>query len=780
MSLAVQDFWKLAIASRAVTLDEAKSLHASFARTRGAAKANSATVAEWLIDGGVLTRYQARQLLSGKPGPLVLGEYRIIDLIRSGPLAELTRAIHTSTGQQTLLYFCDVANPGSDWSAAQQQATAQLQARYPHAGRIFGLAEAGGRRFLVLEDNSANVPQIETTATAAASIAPAHHSPQPAAGSAPTAVANRPVLAPKKEPVRNVDQPFAINTSTPSAAPGIAVSSSPMSAYAKRRRRSNTPLFIGLGLAAIGVIAAAIIVLPSNEPEKKHGNAHVAHLPAVEHPAQPKVDREPPKSTPPDQKVTPAVKEEDSANPKAVIEVADDGQSLWISPTHGPPIDLRYLANGGQLFLVLRPSSLLGNEEGERVFDALGPRALAGRDFVLQATGFELMDIERLLVALYPNEGQPLDVAMVVTLRESKSNDELLQAWHNPKETGKAQKFYQGSPWAYFIPPAGGGRTFAVMPPKLMNEMLAMDGPPLFRKELEKMLRDTDDTRDLTLLGYPNFLFADGESLLSGEFAKLKAPLLEYLGEGVQAAALSMNLGTEDFFTELRAWGTLDHNGYDLAEDYRARLNEFPDRIESYLATLTPSNYGRLILTRMPRMIGQFANFTRIGEENSQAVLRCYLPLAAAHNLALATDLALAEGSGGGVAVTVGSKPKSPTTLAEALKQKISLSFPRNTLEKCMEMLGEEIGYPVHIEGGDLQLEGITKNQSFSLDERGKPADEILRKVMLLANPDGKLVYVLKPLEPGGADVVFVTTRAAVAKRGDKLPPEFAQLPEKK
>ena len=86
----------------------------------------------------------------------------------------------------------------------------------------------------------------------------------------------------------------------------------------------------------------------------------------------------------------------------------------------------------------------------------------------------------------------------------------------------------------------------------------------------------------------------------------------------------------------------------------------------------------------------------------------------------------------------------------------------------------------MHIEGKDLQLEGITKNQSFGLDERDKPADEILRKVMQLANPDGKLVYVLKPLEPGGKDVVFITTRAAVAKRGDKLPPELEQAPPKK
>jgi hypothetical protein len=776
MSLAIQDFWKLAIASRAITLDEAKSLHATFTRTPGAAKANSPTLAEWLIDGGVLTRYQARQLLSGNPSPLVLGEYRIIDLIQSGPLAELHRVIHTSTGQQALLYFCDAgAAEGSDWPAVQQQAATKLSARYPRAGRIFGMAEVEGRRFLVLEDNSASVSQFETAATVTTSSTPTARSPQSAAITAAAAVSNRPVLVPKKVPVRSVDQPVVIDTHV---ATGVAVSTSPMSAYVKRRR-SNTPVIVGLGVAAIAVIAVAAMLLPSSQSVKEPKTAHAIPLPPPADKTPPAGDSAPSKAPSPRKNDALAIKEVEPPIVDAAIEVADDGQSLWISPTHGPPVDLRYLANGGQLFLVIRPSSLLGNEEGERVFDVLGPRALAGRDFVQQATGFELMDIERLLVAFYPNEGQPLDVAIVVTLREPTSKDVLLQAWHDPKETGTAKKFYQGSPWAYYIPPTSGGRTFAVMPVKLMNEMLTMDGPPLFRKELEKLLRDTDDTRHLTLLGYPNFLFADGALLLSGDLAKLKAPLLEYLGEGVQAASFSMHLGTESFFTELRVWGTLDHNGYDLAQAYRTRLNEFPDRIESYLATLTPSNYGRLVLTRMPRMIGQFANFTRIGEENSQAVLRCYLPVTAAHNLALATELALSEGAGG-AAVAVSSPAKPPATLAEALQRKISLSFPRNTLEKCMEMIGEELGYPVHIEGADLQLEGITKNQSFGLDERGKPADEILRKVMLLANPDGKLVYVLKPLEPGGADVVFVTTRAAAAKRGDKLPPELEQTPRKK
>src|SRR5262249_45337670 len=55
---------------------------------------------------------------------------------------------------------------------------------------------------------------------------------------------------------------------------------------------------------------------------------------------------------------------------------------------------------------------------------------------------------------------------------------------------------------------------------------------------------------------------------------------------------------------------------------------------------------------------------------------------------------------------------------------------------------------------------------------RDRPAGEMLREVLKLANPDGKLVYVIRRRE-GGPEAIFVTTRAAAAKRGEK-PGEFA------
>jgi hypothetical protein len=50
------------------------------------------------------------------------------------------------------------------------------------------------------------------------------------------------------------------------------------------------------------------------------------------------------------------------------------------------------------------------------------------------------------------------------------------------------------------------------------------------------------------------------------------------------------------------------------------------------------------------------------------------------------------------------------------------------------------------------------------------------------ASPENKLVYVIKPEQPGGAEAVFITTRSAAEKRGDKIPEVFdaAANPKKK
>ena len=98
-------------------------------------------------------------------------------------------------------------------------------------------------------------------------------------------------------------------------------------------------------------------------------------------------------------------------------------------------------------------------------------------------------------------------------------------------------------------------------------------------------------------------------------------------------------------------------------------------------------------------------------------------------------------------------------------------------------MLADDIGVPIELLGRDLESEGITKNQSFGLDLRDRPAAEILLAVLRQANPDRttsspadpeqKLVYLVRETVGLQAGAIVVTTRAAAKERGNKLPAVF-------
>jgi len=163
----------------------------------------------------------------------------------------------------------------------------------------------------------------------------------------------------------------------------------------------------------------------------------------------------------------------------------------------------------------------------------------------------------------------------------------------------------------------------------------------------------------------------------------------------------------------------------------------------------------------------------RAGVERSGVVVNAYLPEHAPHNLVLATLVTLAAAEQPGPSPQPG-KPRA-LSLEARLARPISLVFARDTLETAVQMLAEEVGVPMEILGSDLQQEGITKNQSFALDERDKPAESILRTILARSNSAGKLVYIFSTRQ--ARETILITTRAAAARRGERLPAVFSDSP---
>jgi hypothetical protein len=149
----------------------------------------------------------------------------------------------------------------------------------------------------------------------------------------------------------------------------------------------------------------------------------------------------------------------------------------------------------------------------------------------------------------------------------------------------------------------------------------------------------------------------------------------------------------------------------------------------------------------------------------------------------MGAELMLTQQGGTAAAPAPTQIAAAPQTIEQRLAASTSLAFPKDTLQRALELLSEDLGVPIEIEGGELRAEGITQNQSLSLELRDRPAAEILAEILRLANPDRTaestadprqtLVYVVQSGDDATGRII-VTTRAAAERRGLTLPAAFA------
>jgi hypothetical protein len=473
--------------------------------------------------------------------------------------------------------------------------------------------------------------------------------------------------------------------------------------------------------------------------------------------------------------------------------VADDGKLPWASPTAGKPIDLKYVPPLAGVFIVTRPASLLGTSEGPKALKALGPRFAAAQAAFEQSSKLKLADCERLIVSLHDNGNQFPKVSVVAHLK-TPLEDGFAASLGGQAEKEEGQEFITAGTWAYYVPAEEKGRVLLMAAPDDVRE--AIKSPvPLLKREMEQVRRNTDAERHVTVLFDPTFVFSgEGDPLFAGEFARVKEPLRTLLGEGLQVGAFSLHFG-DAFYSELRVQTKVDKRPQDLAEDFRKRLEQLPNALEDYFAgPLDPPQYWKKLANRLPGMIRQLHDETRVAAEGNQAVINAVLPGPAGHNLLLATELTISTAPGAGSTTTVAAAGSGPKTIEDAVKMNMkSFSFDNLPLEFTMRDLaiavqddikGAPFEFAIRIIGEDLQLEGITRNQPIrDFKQENKTVGEVLTAVVMKANPvttvksptetDQKLIWVIGADPDDKKTKVIITTRAGAAKRGYKLPAVF-------
>lgn len=601
----------------------------------------------------------------------------------------------------------------------------------------------------------------------------------------PTLPPQRPVMA----AAAAMPEPVPAALAAPIAAPAVppAQPSDPAFVPQAVATRKQRPWWIGplmaVGLAAI-LVGSVVPLVYRPRP---------AAAPAKKTPAQVSVSEAPP-SVEAEQDVA-EPEERSSRGPAAIataVNVVESDTLPWASPTSGSPPTLSYLPSGSQFILLARPAEILASDEGRLFVRALGPRAAKAVAAVTAITGCPIEEIEAVQGGW--QAGGPDEVVGGFAIRGRDvlpvaADESLRESWGTTtKKEQDGETLFIGRSFSFWLPTAEAGRVIVAAPEKLLAEIVATSaerndarnaGSPadwrqrieaVLPPDLEDMVGMLDASRSLTLFGSPNYLLHDGRPILAGPFAKLVDPLGEFFGREVRAAALSLHFGKATYL-EIDCRPPAGTTAARLAKDIAAKIETLTATVEEYCNALDPHPYGLKLVRRLPMMLTAVAGNLRSGGEGRGAVVNCLLPEHAAHNLALAAELAIEQTPGAAAARAASAPAAGPASAAERLQRKMSLVFASDTLEKTVQMIAEEIGVPIEILGKDFELEGITKNQSFGLDERNQTADAILRTILARSNPDGKLVYVVR--NKGGAESIEITTRAAAAKRGDTLPPGF-------
>lgn len=579
---------------------------------------------------------------------------------------------------------------------------------------------------------------------------------------------------------------------------------------AQRKQRSQQRMVFG-GIAALAVLMIGFIVYKvttRETPTEDDPTLVAVNTPGAKSdqgkttPAQTPTsvvtpDKVPPDSLPIEQPKTPVAETKGGGDEEKTSLIDDDGKALWASPTNGSPLNFSELPPSAQMFMSVRPRDLLNkNRFNPRFFAAAGPLAELGRAKVEADVGLNFNEINLLQIA-WVTAPDGLTPVYYVRAKDRASAEKWKQNLGSPAAVTIGDKTAaKGAKLVYYWPAADNGMRMIASYPAQMQELLTASARP--NPKVERLIARSDEQRLLNLIVSTNYLFQEGATAWPGQQPLVKK-LEQTLSYDTAALSLSVHLDDQNFFTELKMLPAASHTPKQAALLFQEQMRGWELGSRAFVSSALQKNndkYGFDALMGLPSRINKFASMTRADEDQGIVVVRSYLNAAAAEHLMQGTELALAySGTGAGApqlalggpaaggATPAATDQPTGNTVADKLKKVTSLTFALDTLEKSIGYLAEDIGVPHEILGDDLKIEGITKNQSFKLDEQNKPAAEILRTIMIRANPDNKLVYFIRPKSGSNEETLVISTRVAVAKRGDKLPPELvieAKPPAKK
>ncbi len=648
----------------------------------------------------------------------------------------------------------------------------------------------------------ASAEQFAAAIGAVAAIYPQEPPPTPPIEpKAKTPVKPKPEPKPNpRPPAKNVaadPKPVAVDSipvETPSEAKTpTAPEETPLPPRRRRRRKKRIAPYVltGLTVVVLALFVALLVTDPTPEPIAKRTRPP---MPTV---TPPLTNRTTPIETPVPKDVSP---------PKQQGYALVDDDRLLFAPMYtvdSPIAPLSMLPPGPSAIVSLKIDSIRDSKAAASILQTI-PEVEQGLNALALRSGVAADLIRRCTLAMFPDSGGIPDVTLSFELNEAVP----LDAWTERMSVSAAQTRdgltifagdAVGDDAIYILPDEVASKSvtrFAIGSLDRITEVASIEGGSIpLPRSLRSLWNASSNDADLIALTTPNFLFADGRSLLEQSFPELMPAIKATLIPDAAGVFLSADAGDENVFVEFRVSPSGGISEASLMRQTRNAIAAWPTWADQFIVNSVPDPSWRLLASRLPTMTRFVSDKFRFGVSADAVVTNAYLPTPAVTQWTLAT--LLAANTPAGIAVANTDSDAEPLTIDEMLDREMSVAFDQESLEFAIEAVAGEFARglpptsqmpPVKIIGGDLQKMGITQNQQVrNFAKENVPLRTVLTDLMLGANPDRTatgpadpkqtLIWVVAddPESPG-EKAILVTTREA-AKGRYELPTEFQPKP---
>lgn len=430
-------------------------------------------------------------------------------------------------------------------------------------------------------------------------------------------------------------------------------------------------------------------------------------------------------------------------------------------PTHGTPIDLKYIPFGTQVAIHLRPAELWQEQSrGDEIRRCIPPLAQLIEQTLESLFQLRPLDVDELLICLIPAQrGDPPDVAAVARTIEAQDSAGRIKHF-GPRLEGFETTVHANAKTAYMIPDS---KTFVACPRTQVDEMVKAIESSHPAELLDPLLPMTDRDRHLTVI-FDRLTLKLHDAWFAENLRQFIKNSLDWLPDSIDAGSWSMHFTDELFYSDL----TMHVKGKQpkvIEREIHERLGHLAGELLPWFERMNPSEQGkRQVIGRVPAMVEVCSMATIIKRGPNHIQLVTPLPDRAAPNVFLGTLLAWDESTRTDFTAArrnTGEAGGSHQAIETRLATPIDVDFRATPMNEAFAFISGELKTAIEIDGDALKAGGFTKNikQSFRMDSTR--AQDVIAKIFsesksVESNPEKCLVLVVDEANQR----ILITTQA--------------------